>query len=154
LSTQIFCLLGPVPDSEYDRPVPVSDEMHCLAREASTVVERYQSAGRPLWARVLSSMLTVFLKEPVVGGLSFVLTWDASPHGWAAQLRWWDTSKETPVLRDLLLVGSWPAGENIADQAHREALAAPLAMEAACQAADLPCGSGCSGTMPRLPSPP
>jgi hypothetical protein len=73
----------------------------------------------------------------VVSGLSFALTWDASTHGWAALLRWWDTSKAAPVLRDLLLVGSWPTGENIADQTHREALAAPLAVEAACQAVDL-----------------
>ena len=137
VSTEIFCLLGPVPESDYDRPVPVSEEMRCLAREAVAVVERFHSAGRPLWARVPSSMLRVFLKEPVVGGLSFVLTWDASPHGWAALLRWWDTSEEAPVLRDQLLVGSWPAGESTADQAHREALAAPLAMEAACQAVDL-----------------
>ena len=34
-------------------------------------------------------------------------------------------------------MGSWPAGEATADQAHREALAAPLALEAACQAVDL-----------------
>ena len=82
-------------------------------------------------------MLRVFLREPALGGLSFVLTWDASPHGWAALLRWWDTSKAAPVLRDLLLVGSWPADESVSDQAHSEALAAPLAMEAACQAVDL-----------------
>jgi hypothetical protein len=109
VSTQIFCLLGPVPESEYDRPVLVSEEMRCLAREASTVVQRFHSAGRPLWARVPSSMLRVFLREPAVGGLSFVLTWDASPHGWAALLRWWNVSKAAPILRDLLLVGSWPA---------------------------------------------
>jgi hypothetical protein len=137
VSTQIFCLLGPVPESECDRPVPVSDEMRCLAREASTVVERFHSAGCPLWARVPSLMLRVFLKATAVGGLSFVLTFDASPHGWAALLRWWEASNEAPVLRDLLLVGSWPAGQSVTDQAHREALAAPLAVEAACQAVDL-----------------
>jgi hypothetical protein len=77
-----------MPESEYDRPVMVSQEMRCLAREASAVVQRFHSAGRPLWARVPSSMLRVFLREPAVGGLSFVLTWDASPHGWAPLLRW------------------------------------------------------------------
>jgi hypothetical protein len=79
----------------------------------------------------------VFLSGPVIGCLFFVLSWDASPDGWAALLRWWDSSGALPELKDLLLVGSWPAGQATADQAHREALAAPLALEAACQAVDL-----------------
>ena len=111
--------------------------MRDLAREVASIVERFHAAGRPLWGRVPSSLPRVFLSGPVIGGLSFVLTWDASPDGWAALLRWWDSSGALPELKDLLLVGSWPAGEAVADQAHREALAAPLALEAACQAVDL-----------------
>jgi len=86
---------------------------------------------------VPSSLLRVSLSGPVIGGLSFVLTWDATPDGWAALLRWWDSSGALPKLKGLLLVGSWPAGEAISDQARREALAAPLALKAACQAVDL-----------------
>ena len=137
VATQVYCLLGSVPETKYDSPVAVDDEMRDLAREARFIVERFQSSGRPLWPRVPSSLYREFLLRPVVGGLSFSLTWDASPHGWAAVLRWWDSTGAAPALRDLLLVGTWPAGEDVAEQAHREALAAPLALEAACQAVDL-----------------
>ena len=136
-ATQIYCLLGSVPEDLYDRPVPAGPEMRELAREVASTVERFHAAGRPLWGRVPSSLHRVFLSGPAIGGLSFVLSWDASPDGWAALLRWWDSSGAPPELKDLLLVGSWPAGEATADQAHREALAAPLALEAACQAVDL-----------------
>ena len=47
----------------------------------------------------------------------------------------WDTTGASPLLRDLLLIGSWPAEEEVAE--HSEALAAPLALEAASQAVDL-----------------
>ena len=139
VATQVYCVLGSVPDTEYDMPVAVDDEMRSLAGEARLVVERFQAVGRPLWPRVPSSLYREFLYRPVVGGLSFSLTWDISPQSWAAVLtrRWWDTTGATPLLRDLLLIGSWPAEEEVAEQAHREALAAPLALEAACQAVDL-----------------
>lgn len=137
VATQIYCLLGSVPDDLYDRPVAVGAEMRALAQEASMLVERFHSAGRPIWGRVPSSLLRVFQLEPAVGGLSFVLTWDASPSGWAALLRWWVAVGSRAELKELLLVGSWPAGEAVGEQAHREALAAPLALQAACQAVDL-----------------
>ena len=137
VATQVYCVLGSVPESEYDTPVAVDDEMRSLAGEARLVVEQFQAVGRPLWPRVPSSLYREFLHRPVVGGLSFSLTWDASPQGWAAVLRWWDSTGGSPLLRDLLLIGSWPAEEEVAEQAHREALAAPLALEAACQAVDL-----------------
>ena len=137
VATQISSLLGPVPDEAYDRPVAVDDAMRAIAREAQLLVERFHPAGRPIWGRVPSSLLRVFLSEPAVGGLSFLLTWDASPHGWAALLRWWDTTGRGAELKDQLLVGSWPAGESVDEQAHREALAAPLALRAACQSVDL-----------------
>lgn len=43
-----------------------------------------------------------------------------------------------------LLIGTWPAGEDVDEEAHREALAAPLALEASCTAADL---RGCFGLL-------
>ena len=84
-------VLRSVPETEYDTPVAVDDEMRSLAGEARLVVEQFQAVGRPLWPRVPSSLYREFLHRPVVGGLSFSLTWDASPQGWAAVLRWWDT---------------------------------------------------------------
>ena len=137
IATQIFCLLGSVPEERYDQPVAVTKAMRDLAAEAHMVVQRFHGAGRPLWGRVASSLYSAFLTGPTLGGLAFALTWDASPRGWAALLRWWDLSAEPPVLRDRLLIGSWPAGEAVEDQAHRKALAAPLSFEAACQAVDL-----------------
>jgi hypothetical protein len=47
-ATQIYCLLGSVPEDLYDLPVPAGPEMRDLARE---VVERFHAAGRPLGAR-------------------------------------------------------------------------------------------------------
>lgn len=137
VTTQVYCLLGPVPDDEYERPVAVDSSMRALAQEALMIVERFHRAGKPFWGRVPSSLLRVFLAEPAVGGLGFVLTWDASPRGWAALLRWWSSTAGPRALEQQLLVGTWPEGEAVAEQAHREALAAPLALQAACQAVDL-----------------
>ena len=142
VATQVFCLLGTVQEPLYDTPVAVTSEMRELALEAHMIVQRFHNAGRPLWGRIGSTLYRTFLEEPVVGGLAFALTWDASPSGWAALLRWWDQSGASPALRDQLFIGTWPEGEEVAQQAHREALAAPLALEAACLAVDLRSGFG------------
>jgi hypothetical protein len=42
-----------------------------------------------------------------------------------------------PVLRDLLLVGSWPAGWDVSEQPFREALGGALAFEAFVQAVNV-----------------
>jgi hypothetical protein len=144
VATQVFCLLGVVPEEQYDTPVPVSREMRELADEATFVVERYQEFGRPLWPRVASSLEREFEAVPTVGGLGFKISWDASPRGWAALLRWWSSFRLDARLCEQLFIGTWPAGESVDEQAHREALAAPLAMEAACAHADL---RGCFGLL-------
>ena len=144
VATQVFCLLGVVPEEVYDEPVLVSDEMRTLAEEAESIVRSFHAAGRPLWPRVASSLLREFERGQGAGGLSFTLTWDASPHGWAALLRWWSPSCQGGELLERLLIGTWPVGEDVGEQAHREALGAPLALEASCAALDL---RGCFGLL-------
>lgn len=65
------------------------------------------------------------------------MTWDASSHGWAALLRWWVEGPGGRSLRERLLIGTWPGGEDVSEQPYRECLAAPLALEAAAQVLDL-----------------
>ena len=84
VATKVYCSLGAVPETVYDTPVAVDNAMRDLARNARDVVQRFQAVGRQLWPRTpLSSKLSLFrefLLRPVVGGLLFLLTWDASPH--------------------------------------------------------------------------
>ena len=61
VATQVYCVLGSVPETEYDTPVAVGDEMRSLVGEARLVVERFQGVGRPLWPRVPSSLYREFL---------------------------------------------------------------------------------------------
>ena len=84
---------------------------------------------------VPSSADAVFLQEEM--SAFFSLTRDASPHGWAAVVRWWD---EVDGHMALLVVGSWPDGGDVTEQPNRECLAAPLALEAAAAA-------GCKGVV-------
>ncbi len=65
------------------------------------------------------------------------LTWDASTFRWAALARWWDMSGPAPVLRQLLLVGTWPDGWDVSEQPFSEALGGALALEAFAQAVDI-----------------
>ncbi len=60
-----------------------------------------------------------------------VLTWDASPLGRAALVRWWGVKGGRRALSEQLPVGTWQDGEDVEEQAHRECLAALLALEAA-----------------------
>ena len=116
VATQVFCLLGVVPEALYDVRVEVGKDMRELADEAELVVRMFHASGRPLWPRVASSLLREFAKGPVEGGLSFTLTWDASPRGWAALLRWWSSLLSGGEMREQLLIGTWPEGEDVAEQ--------------------------------------
>ena len=130
-------VLGSVPETEYD----TRSTTKCAALPAR--LDLWWSSFKPsgglcgLASPRRSTGSSCIGQSSVDSGLSFSLTWDASPQGWAAVLRWWDSTGASPLLRDLLLIGSWPAEEEVAEQAHREALAAPLALEAAWQAVDL-----------------
>ena len=70
VATQVFCLLGVVPEESYDEPVTVSAEMRLLADEAEFIVRTFHAAGRPLWPRVASSLLREFERGPSEGGPS------------------------------------------------------------------------------------
>ena len=143
LGSEISRLIGPANEATYDDPILITSEMRALARELRHVTERFAPAGAPLWALVASSTYACFLKGDVeVRDGFFSLTWDASPSGWAALLRWWFLASGVWVLRDLLLVGSWPDHSAVDEQPHRECLAASLALEAAAQAVDLRCRTG------------
>ena len=133
LATEILCLVGAVEESQYDTPFPVTAAMVDLAAELRSVITKYHGAGRPLWPLVPSSGYRVFLEGGMPDAVAFALTWDASTRGWAALLRWWETVRGRRELCEHLFIGTWPAGSAVGEQAHRELLAAPLALEAALQ---------------------
>ena len=136
LATELGRLVGTVDEASYDKPRPITGELRALAEEMAGVVERYSGAGVPLWPPVASSAYTSFLRGEL-GPEFFSLTWDASSHGWAALLRWWEMGSGGQASREKLLIGTWPDGEDVSEQPHRECLAAPLALEAAAQVLDL-----------------
>ena len=136
LATELGRLAGPVDDATYDKPRPISAELRELAREMDRVVRRYSGAGVPLWPPVASSAYASFLRGEL-GPEFFSLTWDASTRGWAALLRWWVEGSGGRSLREKLLIGTWPVGEDVSEQPYRECLAAPLALEAAARVLDL-----------------
>lgn len=136
LATELARLIGPVVVEAYDVPVDVTDDMRALADEIVSVVDRFSSDGVPLWWPVASSAYAAFLRGEEMLAF-FSLTWDASSHGWAALLRWWGERDGSMELVEQLLVGTWPDGEEVGEQPHRECLAAPLALEAAAQVVDL-----------------
>jgi hypothetical protein len=99
-------------------------------------LERYAPMGCPLWPPVASSAYGALLRGEQQT-VFCALTWDASTHGWAALARWWDMPGPEPVLRELLLVGTWPDGWDVSEQPFREALGGALAFEAFAQAVDI-----------------
>jgi hypothetical protein len=134
--SELACLMGPTPEEIYDRPLPPPPGLPALADELRSVLNRYGSAGVPLWPPVLSSAYAAMISGNVKDAFCS-LTWDASTFGWAGLARWWDLSGSCPVLRDLLLLGTWPAGWDVSQQAYREALGGPLAFDAFLMAADV-----------------
>ena len=136
LVTELARLMGPVSEETYDDPIPTPAGLSELAAEMHSRVLRFAPAGSPLWPAVPSSAYAALLSG--AERLVFCsLTWDASPHGWAALARWWDVSGPHPVLRDLLLIGSWPAGWDVSEQPFREALGGALAFDALIRAVDV-----------------
>ena len=134
--TEMQRLMGPVSEAIYDRAGPPPAGLAELAAEMRDIILRYGPSGTPLWPPVASSAYASLLsgEEQL---LFCAVTWDASPFGWAGLARWWDNSGLEPVLRDLLLVGSWPAGWDVSEQPFREALGGALAFEAFVQAVDI-----------------
>ena len=99
---------------------------------------KWQQCNQAIWPPVPSSADAAFLQEEM--SAFFSLTWDASPHGWAAVVRWWGGVDGRMALQEQLVVGSWPDEGDVTEQPNRECLAAPLALEAAAAA-------GCKGVV-------
>ena len=134
--TEMQRLMGSVPEDRYDVPVPLPVGLAALAVEMRDVIVRFGPLGSSLWPPVASSAYAAMLSGEE--RLLFCgVTWDASPLGWAGLARWWDLSGPEPVLRDLLLLGSWPAGWDVSEQPYREALGGALAFEAFVQTVDV-----------------
>ena len=132
--TELHCLMGPAPEDRlYDVARALPDGVAALAGEMAEVIRHYGPLGAPLWPPVASSAYAALLSGEE-RSLFCALTWDASPVGWAGLARWWDHSGREPVLRDLLLLGSWPADWDVSQQPFREALGGALAFEAFTQA--------------------
>ena len=122
--------MGPAPEDRlYDVARALPDGVAALAGEMAEVIRHYGPLGAPLWPPVASSAYAALLSGEE-RSLFCALTWDASPVGWAGLARWWDHSGREPVLRDLLLLGSWPADWDVSQQPFREALGGALAFEA------------------------
>ena len=136
LATEMARLMGPIDEEAYDVAIEITVEMRALSKEIVATVERYSAAGVPLWPPVPSSAYAAFLRGEELSAF-FSLTWDASPHGWAALVRWWDEVHGRMALQERLVVGSWPDEEDVTEQPYRECLAAALALEAAAQMLDV-----------------
>jgi hypothetical protein len=128
--------MGPSSEASYDVPGPAPAGLAELAVEMRAVISRFGSAGCPLWPPLASSAYAALLSGEEMR-LFCAVTWDASTAGWAALALWWDLSGSEPVLRDLLLVGSWPADWDVSEQPFREALGGALAFESFAQAVDI-----------------
>ena len=140
LATEMARLMGPVDEEANEVAVEITVES--LSKESVAMVERYSAAGvqsghRAIWPPVPSSADAAFLRGEDLSAF-FSLTWEASPHGWAAVVRWCGEVDGRMALQEQLVLGSWPDGEDVTEQPNREFLAAPLALEAAAAA-------GCKG---------
>jgi hypothetical protein len=120
----------------YDRPAPAPADLAELAAEMDDLLALYGPLGVPLWPHVASSAYAALLSGEEKSHFC-ALTWDASPVGWAALGRWWSRSGPDWELRELLLVGTWPAGWDTSEQPFREALGGALAFEGFAQAVDI-----------------
>ena len=130
-------LLGTEGPVEYDSEIPVTPLLQALCQKMLDIVMQYGSVGSELWPVEPATLYDRFMRG-LLHSLFFVLTWDASPTGWAALARWWATLPTgRRVLRDLRLVGTWPPHADITEQAHREAWAGTLAFCALSQAQDI-----------------
>jgi hypothetical protein len=134
LSTELTWYIGTEEKPDYDRQVDMDANLSAVADEIVHVVRVFGPLGRPLWPPVASSLLGAFERGEARDNLA-VLSTDSSPVGWAALLRWWEGTH----IRELMLIGSWPAGAPISEQVHREALGVVSAYREALSGKDL-CG--------------
>jgi hypothetical protein len=124
-------IIGTESDVDYDRVIelpPIVSEVVAFIRG---VLEDFADVGRPLWPFVASSLYDSFISGDTRGARIAVVSWDSSPFGWGAVIRWWDN------LDGKVLVGTLPASPDMAFQVRREALGGVLALEAAARELDL-----------------
>ena len=93
---------------DWDLDYQVTSHMVALGSEMMEIIRRFAPRGKELWPLVPSTLYGRFLQKRCLGYRLFVLTWDAGRRGWAALLRWWEQKNLSWVLRELLLVGTWP----------------------------------------------
>jgi len=138
---RVFCasfsqLLGTEGKVEYDSTLRVTPPLRALCQNMLNVIFRYAPVGSELWPVPPATLYDQFLKGHIRAHM-YTLTWDAAPNGWAALARWWVTiNPGRRVLTQRLLVGTWPSYASITQQAHREAWAGALSLQALTQVED------------------
>ena len=136
----------PTPREEAGQPFQWDSPRRLSARSTAALdfirscLEKFGTAGQPLWPVVASSLFGAFLDGRLAGVRVLVITYDASVFGWGAVLR------ATHEDRGHVIVGGFrvaldllgdanldpsTAADNPGAQVHREALAGLLAVQAA-----------------------
>jgi hypothetical protein len=124
-------ILGTEGDADYDTVIPLPPIVGETALFVRGVLEDYAVVGRPLWPFIPSTLYASFLAGETGNSHVAVISWDASPLGWGAVVRWWD-NRDGKVI-----VGSLPDSPDMAFQVRRETLGGVLALEAASRSVDL-----------------
>ena len=120
----------------YDLEIQIDEPMRQLCQHMTSVVLQYSEAGKELWPTPPSTLLARFMAGTVTDAVAS-LTWDAAVAGWAALARWWERTADRMMLREQLLIGTWPDDADVEEQAHRETWAGALSLEALARVTDL-----------------
>ena len=130
-------LLGGEEAIEYDFEIRISPCLRAMCQKMLDIIFKFAPTGAELWPTPPSTLHGRFLQGRA-GPNTHLLTWDAATRGWAALARWWeDGPAGRRVLRELRLVGTWPAYASVGEQSHREGWGGALALTAFAQAKDL-----------------
>ena len=127
---------GSTSPEDYDLEVPVDVALRSLCQHLVSVIFQYSDKGKELWPTPASTLFARFMAGTVSEALA-LLTWDAAATGWAALARWWEHRATGKVMREQLMIGTWPAEAAIEEQSHRETWAGCLALEALSKLIDL-----------------
>jgi len=117
--------------NDLDRVHPRREVMSEACKIILDIVDRFASAGAPMWPLVPSSVYGKFLRRELAGERVSAIIWDSSAFGWGAVVRWWDN------FDGKLVVCTWDPGEAEDAQVHREAKGGVRALEAAAKLVDL-----------------
>lgn len=112
------------PGIDWDAAIPVTSHVKAACAHILSVLPRVAPRGRPIWSTTTSSMYAKFVDTPSsthtpASPLVIIISYDASPFGYAARARFSD-------LRDpIVIVGTFP---HELEQVQREAHAGVLAV--------------------------